>query len=474
MPPLKKRMQMNKKNDGRIIPEYLNEAVNYIDNWLWHQKLISPHTPGFSIAISYRGNIVFKKAYGFANLAHKEEMTPDHLFRIASHSKTFTATAIMQLMDEGKLNIHEPASLYLPFLKDNPDKRMQKVTIQQMLAHSSGMGRDGEDPSFWRLQKDFPSENEMIDYFKNEPLVLESNTRFKYSNYAYALLGWIVEKVSGKTYTSYIKDHILNPLDIESIGGEYDVTKGPYITGYTGITPDGTQRSINAAINTNKISSATGFFSTAENLCFFYDAIMPGSGKLLSDELKNEMLRQQWIIPDEEIKRGYALGFVCEELSGYMLNGHSGGMPGNITKTLFDKNEKIVVSVLTNSLLGSPDLLQAGIWHIFEFFKKNYKGVSPYSKYYGQFYDMWFQTNFVPLGNKIYVTNPTTNKPFQQCSNLEHYKENIFKITKEGGYGSYGENVEFIMDQNEILRVIYAGYPLQNKDNYLKYLQTIS
>lgn len=453
--------------------EFLSEAMDYIDHWLECQKLQDRQTPGYSVAISHKGEILYKQAFGYADLETQEKMTPAHLFRVASHSKTFTAIAIMQLMAAGKLSIYEPAARYLPFLKENPDKRLQDVTIEQMLCHGSGICGNGEDPSFWGLEKRYPTKGEMVSFFKTEPLVIESDVRFKYSNYAYGLLGWIVEEVSGLSYADYMREQILKPLGLKRIGAEYDPESGPYVTGYTPLLPDGKQAPMGVSSNTGELVGATGFYSDAESLCRFYSAVIPGSGLLLPDDLKRKMLSRKWDMPDEDTKRGYALGFLCDEQDGRALKGHYGGMPGNMTQTLFDGQDDVVVSVLTNSQAGKPDILQKGIWHIIDFFKAHYEEPSPYKKYAGQFYDIWETFRFVPLGKKIYVSVPTEAEPFKNCSELTHQKGNIFKITKETGYGSYGEAVEFVMEGKDVKRVKYGGFPKYAKQDYLDYIEKV-
>lgn len=95
--------------------------------------------------------------------------------------------------------------------------------------------------------------------FKTEPLVIESDVRFKYSNYAYGLLGWIVEEVSGLSYADYMREQILKPLGLKRIGAEYDPESGPYVTGYTPLLPDGKQAPMGVSSNTGELVGATGF-----------------------------------------------------------------------------------------------------------------------------------------------------------------------------------------------------------------------
>jgi D-alanyl-D-alanine carboxypeptidase len=104
----------------------LAESLEFLDSWLeFRQRKLQ--LPGLMVAVAYKGKILFNKAYGYANLQTREKLTADHLFYIASQSKTFTATAIMQLAENRKLHIDDCAANYLPWLKTHKDKRFQKL-----------------------------------------------------------------------------------------------------------------------------------------------------------------------------------------------------------------------------------------------------------------------------------------------------------------------------------------------------------
>lgn len=458
-----------------IAPAYLSPAIDYIDSWLETQTRLDQQTPGYSIAIAHQGQVVYKRGFGVANKEAGENMTPDHLFRIASHSKTFTATAIMQLMEASKLSIHDPASQYAEFLLENPDERIHRVTIAELLSHSSGIGRDGNDASFWLLARPFPDRREVIDFFKTQPLVIDSRQRFKYSNFAYALLGWIIQSVSEQSYADYMTQHILDPLGLgpDQIGPEYNPDVGSYITGYSSISPNGNQARISAELDTRDMFGATSFYANAESLCNFYSAMMPNTDKLLSDRSKREMLRQHWAVPDSPDKQGYGLGFSHVYYDDHHLIGNGGGMPGNITRTYFDPDKRIVVSVLSNGHSGRSITFQKGVLHILDYFETHYDAQSNLLKYQGKFYDLWGMIHTVAMGDKIVVSSPGGTKPFDESSELEQVEGNLFKSVKEIGYGSYGEQVEFIMDGDQVEKINYAGYPKLNQQDYEDFIQDL-
>src|ERR1035441_5645049 len=116
----------------------LDKSLNFIGSWL-EFRYKREEIPGYVVAIAHKGKIVFNEAYGYADLEKKTKLTPQHMIRIASHSKTFTATALMKLQETGKLRIDDYVVQYLPWLKEHRDKRWQKVTIRQLMSHGAGV-----------------------------------------------------------------------------------------------------------------------------------------------------------------------------------------------------------------------------------------------------------------------------------------------------------------------------------------------
>lgn len=122
------------------------------------------------------------EAYGYADLEKKTKLTPQHIFRIASHSKTFTATALMQLQEQGKLRIDDYVIDYLPWLKGHKDKRWQKITIRQLMSHGAGVIRDGLNADYWQLERPFPAQEELKGEILEADIDIDNNTKLKYSN----------------------------------------------------------------------------------------------------------------------------------------------------------------------------------------------------------------------------------------------------------------------------------------------------
>lgn len=172
------------KNDKQIIQA--------IDNYL--KKKIKITEPGISILAAKNGRIFYERGLGLANLELQVPLTPTTVFRIGSITKQFTAIAILQLVEQGKLSLTDSIQKYIV---DFPSKK-RTITIEHLLTHTSGirdyLSLDHSDP--FVLRRDF-TPKEVIDFFKNAPLDFEPGTEWGYSNSGYFLLGYVIELVSG-------------------------------------------------------------------------------------------------------------------------------------------------------------------------------------------------------------------------------------------------------------------------------------
>src|SRR5215813_11581491 len=166
--------------------------------------------PGVAVGVVSDQQLVWAKGFGFADIKAKLPMTPTTKFRMASHSKLFTAIAIMQLREEGKLGLDDPVSKYLPWFKA---KRAADddgtITVEQLLSHSSGMQREAGD--HW-TSYEFPTIDELRQLYPERQAPFAPSVRWKYSNLAYAIAGILTEQVTGKSWAEYVDLNIFKPL----------------------------------------------------------------------------------------------------------------------------------------------------------------------------------------------------------------------------------------------------------------------
>lgn len=442
----------------------LNHSVEYIKSWLQF-RYEREEVPGFAVAIAHKGEILMNEAYGYADIKEKTKLTPEHIFRIASHSKTFTATALMQLQEQDKLRIDDYVIDYLPWLNEHKDKRWRKITVRQLMSHGAGVIRDGLNADYWQLERPFPTEEELKQEILEADVVIDNNTKLKYSNYGYSLLGMVIESVSGKTYNDYVTEHIVNPLGLKSTGPEYttDIDER-LVTGYTRLESNRTRLPI-AQIDTKSMAAATGFYSTTKDLCTYFAAQFVGSGKLLDDESKKEMQRVQWHAktPGQDNHEDYGLGLEIEYLKDRVTISHGGGFPGHITKSIADPKDELVVIVLTNCLGGPAGAIAKSILSIVDYFQNNTSKEKPehdMSKFEGRYMNLWSMADVIVTGDKVAVAYPDTWQPLsspESLEKLEYVNDTTLKVTSTDSFYSEGELVHFNIKDGKVETVTYNG-----------------
>jgi CubicO group peptidase (beta-lactamase class C family) len=174
-------------------------------------KQFKPGEPGCAVLVAKHGEIIYKKAFGSADLELNVPLASGMVFKLASITKQFTAIAILQLVEQSKISLQDSVQKFIP---DFPPKGYT-ITIENLLTHTSGI-KDYMQIDYHELdmeRRDF-SPKQLIDSFKNYPLEFEPGTKFSYSNSGYFLLGFIIEKVTGKSYQSYVQDDLLTRLGL--------------------------------------------------------------------------------------------------------------------------------------------------------------------------------------------------------------------------------------------------------------------
>lgn len=444
---------MNQKN--------IDKSTTYLSSWLKY-RYESLEMPGFVVAIAYKNKIIFKEAYGYSNLEKKIKMQPSDVFRIASHSKTFTATAIMQLQEAGKLRIDDRAIQYVPWLKSHKDIRIKKVTIRQLLSHSAGVIRDGKNSDYWQLLRPFPTKEQFKKEFLETELIFDTNVKMKYSNFGFTLLGLVVEQVSGISYKEYVQKNIIDALNLKNTAPEYIKKNTKSIV--TGYTRYGTQKKRIPIdnIDTNVMAPATGFCSNALDLCAYFSAHFVRSKKLLDDESKKEMQRPQWRVSnsDEEYGLGLAIGISDNK----KLFGHGGGFPGQVTFSLCDPENEVVVVALTNSRDGEAEDMARGVMGLVTYFAENTDNIKPkydMSQFEGRYINLWTVADFINISNKALVVCPDSWNPFSNPDEYEFKDKRTLVVKKANGYYAEGEELTFNLDENNnVISAVYAGSTL--------------
>ena len=447
----------------KISPIAVADAADYFDRWLAFQQRLR-RVPGVQAAILLDGVVVLDTAHGHADVEASTDLTTEHLFRIASHSKTFTATAIMQLVEQGALRLDDTGGQWLDFLNGTP---IATVTIREMLSHASGIVRDGWDGDFWQLAFPFPDIERLQRISVDAAKVLDRNEQFKYSNIAYSLLGLVVEEASGVPYKRYVTEHIVDRVGLQNTGPDLDPARlDEYATGYTSLDYAETRIPIEH-IDTAAMASATGFYSTAADVVRYASCHFLGDDRLISDESKRLMQRIEWKVDGTD--SSYGLGLAVATIGTRRVLGHGGGYPGHITRTFFDPVDKLAVAVLTNAIDGPAlemataavrliDLAQVGVDERADATATVGRAATvDLSSFCGRFANLWGVFDVVELGGRLFQIDPTAPDPAAEPVHLEVIDADTLRIRKTSGYGSPGESFEFERDDDGAVRSVRGG-----------------
>jgi CubicO group peptidase (beta-lactamase class C family) len=428
----------------------LAEALAYFEGYFELRRRIE-RIPGVQAAVFANDGIVFSTALGCADLENDIALTEDHLFRVASHSKTFTAVAIMRLVEQGALRLDDPASRWVEYLAGTP---LAAVTVRELLAHTGGVIDNGRNADYWQLAFPFPDEARLREMLLTEdPAVLPRNDTWKYSNVGYSLVGLIAAAASGMSYNELVKQEIVDRLGLADTGPDLDPARAAdYVVGYTSPLLDDRRAPIEN-VGTGVMAPATGFYSTARDLVTFYSAQFLGDERLLSDDSKREM---QHSLRETNFGGRYGFGLQVVTVGERGLIGHGGGWPGQSTRTLADPHAKFAVSVVTNMWDAPVEALATSGVKIIDLAasKPRPEETVDLTRFTGQFANVKGIMDIALLGGRLYALNHSFPDPIANPAPLEIVDDRTLRVA--GGPASYGELIRFTFADDRRVESVYG------------------
>jgi len=419
---------------------WLAAALDYVPRWIDFQMQASQQ-PGCIIAVAHRGTVVLERAFGSANLDTGEKLTPRHRFRIASHSKSFTAAGIMKLREQRQLKLDDAPGEYVEGL--HPD--LARVTIAQLLSHAAGVIRDGEDAGQFLDRRSYLNEAELRAELKL-PLVIAPGTRMKYSNHGFGLLGLIIKAITGEPYAKWIKREIVDAAGLKETQPDMPLPRGtPFARGHTGRILLGRRLVIPGDNPCNAIDAAGGFVSTAADTARYFAQLAPNARQsVIAPASRREMTRRQWRNPNASIETYYGLGTMSGTTNGWDWFGHGGGLQGYISLTRTYPNQDLTLTVLTNAIDGWAHLWVEGVTSILQAFARNGAPSRKVKDWNGRFWTLWGASDLVPMGDKVVWLAPGFINPMADAAEITVSSRDLGKIALANGYGSYGETVRCV------------------------------
>jgi len=311
------------------------------------QESYKPAEPGVAVIVVKDGKTVFRKGHGMANLELGVAIEPDMVFRIGSATKQFTAVAILMLAEQGKLSLDDSISKFLP---DYPTHDYL-ITVKHLLTHTSGIKSYTSMPEWiplWR--KDFTVQ-ELIDFFKYQPMVSAPGKRWAYNNSGYILLGAVIEKVTSQTYGQFIQQSIFEPLEMRQSYYDDPLQVIPRrVAGYDK-SPNGFTNA--AYISMTQPYAAGALVSTVDDLALWDTALY--TEKLLKlESLKQAHMSYQLL---DGSPTAYGFGWMISEYAGCRVIEHSGVIHGFRSHTIRLPDNHVFVAVLSNNGGKSPEKL---------------------------------------------------------------------------------------------------------------------
>jgi len=309
-------------------------------------QLVAADAFSGTVLVAREGTLLYQRAYRMAEKNFNVPAQIDTKFNLGSMNKMFTAVAIAQLAEQGKVSFHHPISTYLP---DYPREKAERITLHHLLTHTAGLG------SYWneafevqrmklRTVHDFPA------LFIDDPLLFPPGEQWHYSNAGFIVLGAIIEQVAAQDYFTYVREHIYHRAGMyDTDAYELDQIVPNLVVGYTyaGLSTPGTPgpRRNNLLLHAVKGGPAGGGYSTVLDLLKFSNALR---SHVLLSPVSTELVLSGKVDRPDSPERRYAYGFGERLSNGKRIVGHTGGFPGISTHCEFSPESGDVVIVLSN------------------------------------------------------------------------------------------------------------------------------
>lgn len=303
--------------------------------------------PGLAVGIIKDNKVIYAKGFGVRSLSSQQAVTTKSIFHMASVSKPFTATAIMQLVEKGKVNLDKPLVSYLSYFTMQ-DNRYKDITIRQMLNHTSGIA-DVEDYEWDKPQFDVEAAERYSRQFQNDSLDFRPGTDYSYSNSAFDILADVIAKVSGFTFEDYMKIHIFEPVGMtNSTFYQPDVPKS------LATQPHIFDQSFNVQESPtypyNRIHAPSSTLQSNIDDMLKWAQLYLNKGTINGKQLFNESTYEQLINPQVSIggKDSVCISWFSRSLGDYKKYEHNGGDLGYKTHFAFIPEKSMAIVVMTN------------------------------------------------------------------------------------------------------------------------------
>jgi D-alanyl-D-alanine carboxypeptidase len=336
--------------EGSIAENPEARAVLALIEKTWEEEFKDKKMPGLSVGIVHDQALIWEKSFGYANVERKARADSNTLYGIASVTKPFAATALMQLRDAGKLSLDDPIEKYLPEFKvKSRFEDTRPMTFRQVVSHYEGL--PSEPPLDHWASLRFPTYEDILNGLGRMEAILPIQTEIHYSNTGIAMMALAMERISGQPFREYMKDHVLRPLgmsrsDFDPIPEDADNVAVGYTMGPESIPKPAPTYDVNKTY-----LAPGGLWSSVEDIAKFISLQFRTGPQGGAQVLGSTTLREMWlpVSLDAEWSDGYGIGWNVHKLGDRRAIGHGGQRDGFISGVTIIPSLKIGIVALTNS-----------------------------------------------------------------------------------------------------------------------------
>lgn len=299
------------------------------------------NAPGAAVLVMIDGKPVLRKGYGVADIEKRTPITPETIFRIGSITKQFTAVAVLQLVQAGKLSLDDPIGKWVPDF----DTQGKPITIEHLLSHTSGIPSYTAGPAYIAGMARDVTPAQILGMVADQPMEFEPGERFKYSNTNYVLLGMAIERASGLSYADYLHRHICKPLGLSNTRyGRNDEPTDRHARGYNPGDAEGWVPAL--PLSMTQPYAAGAIESTVDDLARWTAALADGKA------VDRALLERAWTpfkTSSQPSRYGFGWAIRIDDAHDERWIGHGGGINGFKTDAVWIPEKKVYVAVLRNT-----------------------------------------------------------------------------------------------------------------------------
>ena len=298
---------------------------------------------GVAALVAKNGKVIYRKAFGKANLELDVNMTPNNVFEVGSITKQFTSVSILMLLEEGKLSLEDDITKFIPDYPTNG----KKITVHHLLTHTSGIKSYTSMQEFGKVMTLDKSPLKFIDFFKKEPMDFNPGEKYKYNNSGYFILGYIIEKVSGLSYSKFLQERIFDKIDMKnSYFGSHTKLIKNRASGY-----QKREEFSNAQYISLTLPYAAGsVMSTVDDMLKWQTAIT--DDVFVKEATIDKAFTNYTLNNGDKINYGY--GWSLNEISDIATIEHGGAIPGYLSMGVFVPSKNVYVILFSNCGCKSP------------------------------------------------------------------------------------------------------------------------